>query len=549
MHLVRLTAGVAGASHFSFVLPIVATQKADAMRPASPTLNALAVGALALAMAWPMSAHAQIKETGNTGSGNSGSGNSGSGNSGSGNSGSGNSGSGNSGSGNSGFSNNPFGNSGKGTGGKNTGGRRTVESEGNTRTAGRTGGTNAGADAEGEGTENARGRRRRTGSQSGSTATSSGAQSSGPALSAVTMAIDRDSRVMRLVPPTIEGGGLSFNARRESEFWTHLKIDSNIPTRFDHLRVVLDYPADVIQFEGVNDLAISAKLDGEPTARVDHKRGILIYDADLADPMYITESPLMSFRWKALRTASASEIKFSNHEGNYSQLSLGGGDLIGSQSIPGDGTLSLLFDVLPTDEDEIAALEDAAAFDFGSFERTGGVKIRAEVQKEPIVLGEPFHIDLAFDNSSDSAVDGLELSMSFDPNFIQIVDTDLDNPITAGINILDGAYQDKFPFDFHINNTVYPSMGRIRYAKGLGNQDALRGVNGVFARIYAIPVKATAGTYLKFNFAASEGYPTTRVTYVGEDVLGDPSDPTDGTSNVVFPILNPRDKFARRNAE
>jgi hypothetical protein len=501
------------------------------MRSAPKTLNALAVGALALAMVLPMGAHAQTRP--------------GSGNSGSGNSGSGNSGSGNSGSGNSGFSDNPFGNSGKGTG-KTTGERRTVETEKNTRNAGKPAAGKEAGNAEGGEAQNTRGRRRTTGAQAGSTATSSGSPSSGPALSAVTMAIDRDSRVMRLVAPYVEGGSLSFNARRETEFWTQLQVDSNVPTRFDHIRVVLDYPADVVHFEGVNDLAISAKLDGEPTAMVDHKRGLLIYDAKLADPMFVTEAPLLAFRWKALRTSDASEIKFSNFEGSYSELSLGGGDLIGSQSIPGDGTLSLLFNVLPTDADEIAALEDAAAFDFGSFERTGGVKIRAEIQKEPVVLGEPFHIDLIFDNTADSAVDGIELSMSFDPSFIQVVDTDLDNPITAGINILDGAFQEKFPFDFHIDNTVYPSMGRIRYAKGLSSQDTLRGVKGTFARIYAIPVRATAGTYLKFNFAASEGYPTTRVTYVGEDVLGDPTVNHDGTRDLVFPIFNPSDRVASR---
>ena len=70
--------------------------------------------------------------------------------------------------------------------------------------------------------------------------------------------------------------------------------------------------------------------------------------------------------------------------------------------------------------------------------------------------------------------------------------------------------------------------------------------NGTFARIYAIPLRATAGTYLKFNFATSEGYPTTRVTYVGEDVLGSPDIQHDGVKNLVFPIMNPRDKVASR---
>lgn len=407
--------------------------------------------------------------------------------------------------------------------------RRTAGERGNA--AGGTVGRNA------EGTEGApRSSARRTTAKSKSSSGGyTGAKASATAISSMAMSIDRSARVMRLVPPMKADGGFGFDARKGDEFWTHVQIESQSPTTFDTVRIVLSYPPDVVELTGINDHAIAKGILGEATAGASASSGRVVYEAQL-NPTVAPNGPMVSFRWKALRKATNVPIEFSHFHGKRSALLLSGGDLLGNASDPTDGTLAVDFDVLPSDAEELAELEDAAAFDFGSFERKGNVKLRAVLQEAPVVAGEVFTIDLVLDNSAGSALDGLEVNLAYDPEVLHIVDADLDNAVTVGTNILDGPFSDVFPFDFHIDNSVYPSMGRIRYAAGIGNQDALRGLNGTFARIYCLAKRPVSQTYLKFMFGLSAGYPSTRATFVGEDVLGDPTKPHDGTESLVFGI-------------
>ncbi len=364
-----------------------------------------------------------------------------------------------------------------------------------------------------------------------------GAKPTATAISPMAISIDRNARVMRLVPPMRPDGGFGFQARKGDEFWTHVQVESQSPTTFDSIRIVLSYPPDVVELTGVNDEPIAAALLGQATAGVTPGGGAVVYEANL-NPTVAPNGPIVSFRWRALRKATNVPIAFARFHGKPSMLMHSGADLLGNATDPLDGTVGVDFDVLPSDADEVAELEDAAAFDFGSFARKGGVRLRAVLQDAPVVAGEVFTVDLVLDNSASSALDGIEVNLAYDPEVLQVVDADLDNAITAGINVLDGPFSDTFPFDFHIDNSVYPSMGRIRYAAGISNQDALRGLNGTFARIYCLARRPVSRTYLKFTFGSSEGYPSTRATYVGEDVLGDPANPHDGAENLVFGVRN-----------
>lgn len=404
---------------------------------------------------------------------------------------------------------------------------------------GRNNGRTVGRKAEGEAATTTGGKGRASGTKRSSSGGYTGAKASATAISSMAISIDRSARVMRLVPPMKSDGGFGFDARKGDEFWTHVQIESQSPTTFDTVRIVLSYPPDVVELTGINDHSIAKNIQGDATAGTAATSGRVVYEARLSQTV-APKGPMVSFRWKALRKATNVPIEFSHFHGKASALTLSGADLLGNPNDPEDGTLAVDFDVLPSDAEELAAIEDAAAFDFGSFERKGGVALRAILQDAPVVAGEVFTIDLVLDNSSGSALDGIEVNLAYDPEVLQIVDADLDNAITVGTNVLDGPFSDTFPFDFHIDNSVYPSMGRIRYAAGIGNQEALRGLNGTFARIYCLAKRPVSQTYLKFMFGLSEGYPTTRATYVGEDVLGDPGKAHDGAENLVFGVRNAR---------
>ena len=401
-----------------------------------------------------------------------------------------------------------------------------------------TGGT-VGRNAQDSGAAAGGAKGRTSGSKKSSSSGYTGAKASATAISSMAISIDRSARVMRLVPPMKSDGGFGFDARKGDEFWTHVQIESQAPTTFDTVRIVLSYPPDVVELTGINDHAIAKGIVGEATAGAAAASGRVVYEAKV-NPTVAPKGPMISFRWKALRKATNVPIEFSHFHGKLSALTFAGADLLGNPNDAQDGTLAVDFDVLPSDAEELAAIEDAAAFDFGSFERRGGVRLRAVLQDAPVVAGEVFTIDLVLDNSAGSAIDGIEVNLAYDADILQIVDADLDNAITVGTNVLDGPFSDTFPFDFHIDNSVYPAMGRIRYAAGIGNQEALRGLNGTFARIYCLAKRPVSQTYLKFMFGSSKGYPSTRATYVGEDVLGDPGKAHDGAENLVFGVRNAR---------
>jgi hypothetical protein len=107
---------------------------------------------------------------------------------------------------------------------------------------------------------------------------------------------------------------------------------------------------------------------------------------------------------------------------------------------------------------------------------------------------------------------------------LEVVDADEDNFIIIGVNALDGPFHEKFPFDRHRINKAFNGLGEVRY--GVGNHDP-KGMPmaGTFARIRFRP-KATGVADLAFSTA--EGAFPTRVTYLGEDILGDLDDREDG---------------------
>jgi hypothetical protein len=66
-----------------------------------------------------------------------------------------------------------------------------------------------------------------------------------------------------------------------------------------------------------------------------------------------------------------------------------------------------------------------------------------------------------------------------------------------------------------------------------------RGKFGTIARIHAVAVRPTAATAIEFSFRPTARRQSTRVTYVGADVLGDPNVPDDGATGIVLEIAAP----------
>jgi hypothetical protein len=321
------------------------------------------------------------------------------------------------------------------------------------------------------------------------------------------------------------------------EFSTEISLDNRNMTPFDEVRVILSYEPDYIEPLAINDGRIAMNLKGNPTAEIDSTAGLLLYEATLAEGFVSNRSPILTVRWKARKVSTNNLIEFGAR-GEYRTVLVGEGkDLLGSPKVPNDGTLNMSLTILPEDPREAEALLAEPTLMKGTDAKRGGVTLTLVAPKEPVVVDEPFHVDVLLDNMAYSNLDGLGLMISFDPDVLLVQDADKDNWITIGPNILDGPFHEQFPWDFQVENIIYQARGLISYRMATGDSDLTRGKAGPIARIYAVARRPSAGTSIEFRFSKREGVKGTAVTYVGADCLGDPNVPGDGTTSVTFPVM------------
>ncbi len=96
--------------------------------------------------------------------------------------------------------------------------------------------------------------------------------------------------------------------------------------------------------------------------------------------------------------------------------------------------------------------------------------------------GEEFWVDLALLNQSQVAIAALGVRLKFDPDVLEVLDSDKGNWITRGINAWDGAFHESYPFDFHVVNDANNHRGTVAY-KMSRHYGAWPFPTGVFARL------------------------------------------------------------------
>jgi len=125
------------------------------------------------------------------------------------------------------------------------------------------------------------------------------------------------------------------------------------------------------------------------------------------------------------------------------------------------------------------------------------VNLSMEPSSQNVAVGDQFTVDMILSNPGSEQLTSLGVWVTFDPSFLEVVDTDIDNWITDGTNVLDGPYHSVFNWDFHGWNNADNTLGGISYSEG----SALNSVSGsgAFAQINFLakaPVTGTAISYL-----------------------------------------------------
>jgi hypothetical protein len=351
----------------------------------------------------------------------------------------------------------------------------------------------------------------------------------------INMSADPTACVMYLDP-------MDVTARKDEMFTTKLALSNPKAHLFNRIFIALTYDPEAVRPVATDESPLKDLLSAPSTASVYEGKGLLLYEANLKKNVDFHNKELMEIRWRAIGGVRSSAIKFATFDGKATSLSLDSADILGDPGIAGDGVVGTRVTVLaPGEQDEEIATYGTEFYDVGDAlggrPPSGDITLELRGAKQKVKVGEEFLVNVYYNNPRKSRADSINLDIRFNPEVLQVVDYDEDNWITHGVNIFDGAYHERFPFDYLIEDRADNIKGEIAYQMGASNPDVLT-ASGTFAtiRFRARATSDKAGIY--FVQPQREGMPGTSVQYLGRDVLGDVADHRDGTRNFAVAVVS-----------
>lgn len=137
------------------------------------------------------------------------------------------------------------------------------------------------------------------------------------------------------------------------------------------------------------------------------------------------------------------------------------------------------------------------------------VYLSLQPSTQDVGIGSQFTLDMNLTNSSPEQLVALNVWLSFNPTYLEVVDSDTGNWITTGTNVLDGLYHSAFDWDYHDHNTADNASGRIGYGEGSFATDVFG--NGTFAQIKFLAKAPVANTPINYLVTGTAGVDDTYV--------------------------------------
>ena len=318
-------------------------------------------------------------------------------------------------------------------------------------------------------------------------------------------------------------------------FVTAIAFSNPQSRRVDRFFIELRYDRDALEPEGANVASLALLCAAPPEVAVDRGAGLVRIQGNLSAPLTRSEDNLASIRWKTFRRRPLANIEFSP----ATAATLQEADVLGRPDQAGDGTIGAQVDVGPAKNAEASGDEAADVIEpaelVARLAPEGGVKLALYGPAVAAPVGRDFYVDVWLENARLLPVDRIQCHLSFDPERIEVIDEEEGNWIINGVNVLDGPFHESYPFDLHVINQAYNSLGEIYYGVGLQTRRHLPEA-GTFARIR---FRSKAPGEARVNFVMPSGakeFPT-QVTYLGQDILGAIDDPDDGATGCVVRIV------------
>lgn len=305
---------------------------------------------------------------------------------------------------------------------------------------------------------------------------------------------------------------------------TLFNIDHN---PIERLRLALDYDKRFIEPVKVFDTELR-KREKEPAKfSLDDENAQILYDSTLAKPMEREEVVLLRILWKAKRQTPYTGISFAfdelEEEGTpHTAIYARGKNILGIYDDPADGVLSggLMIDTPNGDGEEVVLQgkgEELKKLYLGSVASDAEVGLKLVGPRQTPKVGKPFIVKVALNNPDGALVDALDFYVKYDPQVLQVIDSDKFNWVNRGVNVLDGPYHTNFPWDMHKRNEVRNSRGQINYQVALSNGASLP--SKTVASIKFVAIAPTQATEIQFVPGKLSEYIHTSVRYFGYERL------------------------------
>lgn len=327
-------------------------------------------------------------------------------------------------------------------------------------------------------------------------------------------------------------------------FTTLVLLSNPQAQKFDKIFMAIKYDSTVLKPEDYEDKLSPELLKEQPKTLVYDAEGILCYSAELKNPLSVVNDEILAIRWKPLVPYTNSPLSFTEFEKRNSGLYMGAVNILGEQGVADDGTIPASITVMPKSfvsemevEDEEEFLTNLVTDRMDATLGDGSIHLTLQAPDNAIKQGETFLVHILFQNPNAINIDNVSLDIRFDPDVLKVVDYDDENWITRDVNIFDGTYHEKFPFDYHIKNQAYNQTGRIIYKMGVSKSDALIH-EGIVATIKFYALAPVDNGSIKFYLAPSlSDTAGTSITYMGNSVLGKDKDRYAGLLNTQVRVI------------
>jgi hypothetical protein len=325
-------------------------------------------------------------------------------------------------------------------------------------------------------------------------------------------------------------------------FVTRIQFDNPSDLTVDALSIVLRYDPRLLRCVRVFDDQFRPLIVSPPTFESRPRNGLVIYEAKLRKPRVLQKMTLITVIWEAVRPSQYTEIEFDFLEGGPSTAVLSNGkDVLGFPEDPFDGVIggSVLIRkpeaVQTTDFPEVNR-DQVVDFFTGVVNPEGKARLALGAPDDWIHVDDEFEVPIFLMNPNGLVLDSVSLFIKFDPEVLEVVDSDDGNWIRRGVNIHDGDRHDAFPFDYFIRNEALNGLGVIDYRLGQSGMRTLP--SGRLATIRFRAIAPSPRTTVELVRREKGEKPNTRLSMHGEDYLD--LSPPQSRPSLTFPVYPER---------